>query len=181
MTSKTYEQIKQTLCNLRKGKLENGAWVSLIGDYFEKAFEYMCIDKGKTIEPSTEPQNAIDHIDYWVNEIPVDVKAPKHRFKKFDDFPKEILVELINVKGMAGWLKGKSKYIVFGYDAHPDFYFLIYDRQELLDYVESLDLPMTTRNGRQDKFTWILPPTNGRKAKIKCNKYLEQAIEYYED
>lgn len=176
----TYETIKSKLCNLRKGKL-NGKWVSILGTYFEKAFEFMCEEKGRTVVPSTDAQDALDHIDYWVNETPVDVKAPKHYKKNYDDFPNTILLELTNVNGYAGWLRGKSKYIVFGYDAHPDFYFLIYDRQELLDWTEQQDFNFITRDNRKDKFVWVVPPKEGLKAKIKCNKYLEKTILFFEE
>ena len=178
----TYEEIKLRLCKLRSVKGDDGKWTNPIGDVFQEAFTYLCQKNGRVVKESSEAEDAVDHIDYWVygvgDRIPVDVKAPKHKNGVHDDFPMEILVELLNVNGYKGWLRGDSKYIIFGYDGHPDFYFLVYDREALLAYVESLNKDTITRNDRQDEFLWITPPKEGLLKKIKCNKYVQKALEH---
>ena len=61
----------------------------------------------------------------------IDVKGLKRTARSDKNFnQEEIWVELQNVRGRKGWLRGKADYIAF---EHED-YFLIVNRQELLDW-----------------------------------------------
>lgn len=60
---------------------------------------------GYTVKESTTEQDRYSHIDFFVNGFGVDAKANKHLNR--------IWLEVSNVNGNNGWLKGKAYYIIF--------------------------------------------------------------------
>ena len=60
---------------------------------------------GYTVKESTTEQDRYDHIDFFVNGFGVDAKSNKHL--------NNIWLEISNVNGNNGWLKGKAYYIIF--------------------------------------------------------------------
>jgi len=64
------------------------------------------------------------HIDYWHDDIGVDVKG--------NNLPDEIWVEMKNVQGKPGWVFGDARFIAF--DMPEVHGFVIVDRSELQQY-----------------------------------------------
>ena len=98
---------------------------------------------------SKPEQDIHDHIDYFVEGIGFDIKANRH----WDC----IWLELNNVHGNDGWLKGKAKYIVFELVEWNLFCF--FKRADLLNYCKNItDIAenkndykkLYTREGRKD-------------------------------
>jgi len=91
-----------------------------------------------------------DHVDMFVNDVPIDVKGNR--------YANCIWLELTNVNGKDGWLKGKSKYIVM--DVIDMNSFLVFKTKDLLEYCNNIvqiansknDYNMLyTRYGRKDQ------------------------------
>ena len=98
-----------------------------IGDATEKRYANLMIQKGKTVIKATKEQDMYDHIDYWVNGISVDVKGSRHL--------ECIWLELTNINGNRGWLKGKAEYIMF--DVIELSSFRAFKRLDLLRFIET--------------------------------------------
>lgn len=68
---------------------------------------------------ATKKEDTKDHIDFWWNSpkkgvIGIDVKGLKKNKRTDKDFDDTIQwLELVNVQGEDGWLKGKAEYIAF--------------------------------------------------------------------
>ena len=92
----------------------------------EQAFVYAMNQAGKQVEVSSREQNIEDHIDFFVDGVSVDVKGDRH----LDC----IWLELRNVNGKYGWLKGKAKYIVMDIKEMNGFVFFL--RKDLLRYAD---------------------------------------------
>ena len=60
---------------------------------------------GYNIKESTIQQDRYSHIDFFINGYGVDAKANRHL--------DTIWLEITNVNGNNGWLKGKAYYIIF--------------------------------------------------------------------
>jgi hypothetical protein len=89
------------------------------------------------------------------------------KFNRFDDYVQDqmCLVELVNVRGNPGWIKGKADYISF----ERKNYWLVVNREELLKMVEkNLGEPAEwsrtkkpyaiydrKKYGKQDQFCWV--------------------------
>lgn len=97
------------------------------GKKAEELFKDLMIQRGNTCVKSSRYEDINYHIDFYVNEIGVDVKGNRHL--------ETIWLELNNVKGLDGWLKGKAKYIVFDVVELKSFCFFC--RVDLLNYVSS--------------------------------------------
>jgi hypothetical protein len=140
-----------------------------VGNKAENKFKDLMISRGNTCIESTREQNIYNHIDFFVNDIPVDVKGARHL--------ETIWLEKKNVHGNKGWLEGDSKYIVF--DVEELNSFCIYKTKDLLDYISNIKdvaeskkdyLKLYTRQGRKDILV---------KVKYKHIKHLEiQKINY---
>lgn len=92
----------------------------------ESLFESVLKEKGCEVVRSTNTQDVYDHIDFFVNGKAVDVKARRALNK--------IWLEMQNVAGNDGWLKGKADYIAFHFE---DFnHFKVFRREELRKFVE---------------------------------------------
>ena len=121
----------------------------LEGRKAEDRFCTLMSERGHSCIKSSKSDDIMKHIDFYVNDIPVDVKGNRHL--------DTIWVELTNVRGNNGWLKGESKYIVFDVVELKSFCF--FERESLLKYTMSfteLALNKTeykklyTRKDRQD-------------------------------
>lgn len=82
-------------------------------------------ERGNTIVASSRLDNIHKHIDFYLNGFGVDVKGNRH----LDC----IWLELDNVKGNNGWLRGKAEYIVFDVEELGSFCF--FKRIDLLNWV----------------------------------------------
>tara|TARA_S200002703_G_C3653146_1_gene200550 strand:- start:46 stop:516 length:471 start_codon:yes stop_codon:yes gene_type:complete len=90
----------------------------------ESKFQDLMVSRGNSCIKSSKSDDIKNHVDFYVNDVPVDVKGNRHI--------ETIWVELTNVRGDKGWLKGNSKYIVFDIVELNSFCF--FDRQDLLEY-----------------------------------------------
>jgi hypothetical protein len=88
-------------------KIKKGRWARSFSDGYstEKHFMNLLLSKGVNVTKSTKRQDIQDHIDIFIDDIGIDVKGNRHL--------ECIWLEIQNVKGEDGWLKGKAKYIVF--------------------------------------------------------------------
>jgi hypothetical protein len=99
------------------------------------------------------------HIDFFIGEnIGVDIKGRRHL--------ETIWVELQNVRGNDGWLKGDAKYIVFDIIELKSFCF--FEREKLLEYV--INFTETTTN-KKDYLKWYSRKAWGRDDKIMRLNY----------
>ena len=98
------------------------------GKKAEELFKELMLERGNTCVKSSRHEDIHYHIDFYVNEIGVDVKGNRHL--------ETIWLELNNVKGLNGWLRGKAKYIVFDVVELKSFCFFY--RIDLLDYVSNI-------------------------------------------
>ena len=99
------------------------------GKKTEELFNKIMIERGNTCIKSSRYDYFNYHIDYYVNEIGVDVKGNRHL--------DTIWLELKNVKGLDGWLNGRAKLIVFDVIELKSFCF--FNRIDLLDYVSNIN------------------------------------------
>ena len=101
-------------------------------DYCEKEgreaelkFKSVVENRGNIVRGSSRSENIYDHIDFWVNDVSVDVKGLKNY--------ESIWLELKNVHGNKGWLDSKVDYISF--DILELSSFCIFKRYDLLNFV----------------------------------------------
>ena len=119
---------------------------------------------------SSREQDMFEHWDkeggFLNSRFKFDVKGMK-KFNRSDDQVQDqmALVELTNVRGNPGWIKGKADYIAL----ERKDYWLIVDREELLRMVEkNLGEPSAwsfkktpyaiydrKKFGKQDQFCWV--------------------------
>lgn len=90
----------------------------------ENKFYQLMVDRGNTCVKSSQYEDINKHIDFYVNDSGVDVKGNRHL--------ETIWLELENVKGFDGWLKGEAVFIVFDIVELKSFCF--FEREKLLDY-----------------------------------------------
>ena len=89
-----------------------------------------------------------------------DVKGMKKKNRSDSKFQDDIAwVEGTNVRGKPGWVKGKADYIVFERTDH----WLLIDRQELLEHVES---KLKEKNFEKGKGIYQIYQREGRLDKI---------------
>ena len=119
----------------------------------EKHFMNLLSEKGVSVTKSTKQQDIKDHIDVFIDDIGIDVKGNRHL--------ECIWLEIQNVRGEDGWLKGKAKYIVF--DIKELNAFCFYKRLDLLKYVEQFN---ETTSSKNDYLKWYTREKWGRKDKI---------------
>lgn len=94
----------------------------------EQHFKLLMEAEGKFVLPATGEQNIFDHVDFWVDDKGIDVKGNRH----LDC----IWLEINNVKGKSGWLRGQADYIVFDIKELKQFCF--FNRTDLLAYCEQI-------------------------------------------
>jgi hypothetical protein len=94
------------------------------GDRFENDIKNKLKQLGYKIEKSSKKQDMFDHIDFFVNGYGVDAKANRHL--------NCIWLEVTNINGNKGWLKGKAYYIIF--EIVELKCYSIFKRVDLLNY-----------------------------------------------
>lgn len=94
----------------------------------EDKFSHLMNTRGNTCVKSNKYDDINKHIDFYVNNIGVDVKGNRHL--------ETIWVELQNVRGNKGWLKGDAEYIVFDIVELNSFCF--FKRHELLQFCSNI-------------------------------------------
>jgi hypothetical protein len=95
------------------------------GKECEDKFVKLMEARGHVVTPATRSENIFKHIDFYVGDFGVDVKGNRH----LDC----IWLELKNVRGNNGWLRGEAVYIAF--DIVELSSFAIFKRQDLLEFV----------------------------------------------
>lgn len=98
----------------------------------EIRFKNICAKKNFKISKSTKNQDIYEHWDFKVNNSLVDVKGLKKISRSDDEYSNNITwLEIQNVRGNVGWLKGKADFIAF----EQEDCFLIFQRKDLLDWL----------------------------------------------
>lgn len=120
------------------------SWVK--GMKAEMAFENYVTAMGWEVEKASFADDIKRHIDYYVSN-PVLRNTRKSFDVKRSSSPNEMWIEHTNVNGNIGWLRGESDYIAFYLD-DTDRRFLVVDRDELLDFWESVVDTDVTDNKR---------------------------------
>lgn len=134
------------------------------GKKIETLFEEKVGAMGKTVVKATKKQDMFSHIDYWVDGYGVDVKS--HRYES------NIWLELTNVRGNGGWLKGKATYIAFHFTDKNEF--RIFKRQDLLSFAENNNLGYT-----EDKTEYL--KIYGRKKWNKLDEIVRVTYDHIKD
>ena len=98
---------------------------SKYGEFVEKQFATCMKERSNSVIKSNRHENMHKHIDFYVNDKGVDVKGGRYLAT--------IWLELSNVHGKDGWLKGKADYICFYIEELESFCF--YNRIDLLNLV----------------------------------------------
>ena len=114
-----------------------------IGRVFEQAFDLWC--DGKFV-PSTREDDIYGHCDRQSKDGSrrVDIKAPK-KYRRNDKFFAEdtFMLEWAHVfkcpekklkAFRKGWVFGNNTHLAIGYISNNTFYFLIFERQKLVDW-----------------------------------------------
>ena len=85
---------------MKNKKINKGRWSRSFYDGIstEKHFMKLLLDKGVNVTKSTRQQDIDDHIDIFIDDIGIDVKGNRHL--------ECIWLEIQNVRGEDGWLKG---------------------------------------------------------------------------
>ena len=115
------------------------------GEKGEDLFAQRCIAHGFTPIRTSQEEDCLDHIDYWVktkdpqgviHEMSVDVKGLKHNGgeRQNRDFTEDIWVEFKS-KNHDGWLYGKAEWVAF---QQPDNSFLMVCRKQLVDLMKKM-------------------------------------------
>jgi len=141
------------------------------GKKTEEHFKELMISRGNKCVKSSYNDDLYKHIDFYVNGYGVDVKG-KRRMNS-------IWLEIVNVKGYNGWLKGEADFIVFDFlDLNA---YSVFKRKQLLDLVSNVT--ETTNNSKDYMKIYGRSEWNQKDKLIKCKfediKHLEiQRIEY---
>ena len=97
-----------------------------VGRSCEDKFKGVMASRGHDVFKSSKYDDIHKHIDFYVAGYSFDVKGHRHL--------ECIWLELTNVRGDKGWLKGEATYIVFDIVELKSFCF--FKRKDLLKYVE---------------------------------------------
>jgi len=124
----------------------------------EDVFAKLMKQKGYTWRKANRQEDIFHHIDCYVNNKSVDVKGNRH-----EDC---IWLELTNVNGELGWLKGKAMFIAF--DIQELGGFSIYKRSDLLNYCSKFSERTTNKH---DFYKIYTRAKFGRKDEIIKVKY----------
>lgn len=108
-----------------------------LGDESEARFESLMIERNNDVQRATPDQDKNLHIDIFVNGDGVDVKGNKKSYS--------LWLEVQNVFGNNGWLKGEAKWIAF--DLIDKKEYQIYKREDLLRFVIN-NITETTDNNK---------------------------------
>ena len=105
------------------------------GKKTEEHFKELMISRGNECVKSSMNDDMYKHIDYYVNGFGVDVKGKRKL--------NSIWLEIVNVHGFRGWLKGEAYFIVF--DMLDLNAYCVFRRLELLELVSNVT-ETTTNN-----------------------------------
>ena len=156
-----------------------------MGDECETKFVQICKDKSYKIKKATKTQDMKEHWDYQITRnIPltgaclVDVKAAK-RINRNNDKPDYdwTWVEIRNVRGDDGWLKGNADDIAFEQKDH----FILVKRHELRKWCKK-KIDLKTRVSTPEEAKYTLYTRKGRKdiiSLINLND-LKKDVKYWE-
>jgi len=97
-----------------------------LGDSCEDKFKDLMTSRGHEIYKSSHYDDIYKHIDFYIAGYSFDVKGHRHL--------ECIWLEVTNVNGNNGWLKGEATYIVFDIVELKSFCF--FKRKDLLNYVQ---------------------------------------------
>lgn len=104
--------------------IEKSIYTGSKGEY---TFKQTCNKYEWSCKESTKKENIYDHIDFYLFDIPVDVKGLKESHKK-----NEIIVEFKNVQGKSGWCSSGSKAQLIAFEFIS--FFVLIKKKELLEY-----------------------------------------------
>lgn len=119
------------------------------GKRAEQKFMELMLARGHKCVKTNRKEDMQKHIDFYVNDIGIDVKGNKRL--------ESIWLELKNVKGDKGWLLGKAEIIVFDIVELQSFCF--FKRKDLYLFVKNITevakdkndyMKLYTRKDRQD-------------------------------
>jgi hypothetical protein len=133
------------------------SWAS--GKESEALFVSIMEARGATVVKSSRHEDINLHIDFYVNGHGVDVKSGRTMDK--------IWLEVTNVRGDDGWLKGSAEFIAFHFDDKPCFMF--FRRDDLLDFVQANVIESTDSN--KEYMKWYTRSDWDRKDLIAKVKY----------
>ena len=122
-----------------KGRLEQ---CKKDGDYFEALFKSRVEYLGLTFKQSSQQDDWYRHIDCYVDGYGVDVKGNRHL--------ETIWLEVTNVNGNKGWLRGEAYYVAM-HIAELDK-FSVYLREELLNHIKENTTEYTEDKRDYNKF-----------------------------
>ena len=136
-----------------------------IGDTAEKKFEKICRTKNYEIMKANKEQNIREHWDYKVtgpnHQRLVDVKAAK-KITRTDKAPSYdwTWIEIRNVRGDEGWIKGKADLIAF----EQKDGFIVVERELLKDWCkENIDLKKYVFSPKDAKYNLYTRKKYGKK------------------
>ena len=135
-----------------------------MGNDAEKHFVSVAKSKGYEVSKSTKKQDMVDHFDYLLKNKKgltktFEVKALKKVNRTDDSTNNEwIWIEIKNVRGEKGWIKGKADFVSF----EQEFSFLTVKREDLLELCRTLiDTKKTV--GTANEAEYCLYSRRGRK------------------
>jgi hypothetical protein len=112
------------------------------GDYYENLFKEKSLSIGLKYKDASKEDDWYKHIDCYVNGYGVDVKGNRHL--------ETIWLEVTNVNGNKGWLRGSAYYIaMFIMELNC---FSIYKRTDLLDHIKLNTKEYTEKKTDYNKF-----------------------------
>lgn len=98
--------------------------------------------RGHKVVKASRKQDIYEHIDYFVNGKGFDVKGNRSL--------ESIWLELDNVLGKKGWLRGSADYIAFRFNKLNQF--MIFSTKDLLNFVTENVKEQGETNGEYMKF-----------------------------
>ena len=142
------------------------------GDESEDRFESLMTKRGHEVIRASVYENRNLHIDLFVNGEGVDVKGGKRT-----DY---IWLEIQNVFGGKGWLKGKAKWIAFDLTDLSEYQ--MYKREDLLKFVTE-NVTETTESSKDFMKLYTRKKYGGDDIVVRCNQsdinhLLIQSISY---
>ena len=128
----------------------------------ERLFRHIMAKKCLNVSKASKEDDMFKHFDVICDGVKYEVKGDKKMSMGDDFFTDLYWVELVNVNGDPGWIKGDADFIAF---KHKDE-FLIVDRAELEALAEKLVKDKTIyrtkgyckiyqRAGRKDQLTYL--------------------------
>ena len=124
----------------------------------ENRFKTLLESKGYKVEKSSKQDDIHKHIDFYVNGFGIDVKGKR--------YTNTIWLEIQNVRGKDGWLKGEAKYIAF--DILDLKQFVFFKRKDLLEFVAQFK---EETEDKREHLKWYSRKKWNRKDKIIKVKY----------